>query len=97
MSSAPTVHTAHTAPETSVLKAASEVTYFEKSKLFSGRRDVVLGEAMSRNPAAAMFRPANATTSVRNFRLTDVVLDADLMLLFKDFGQDFGDVLLRPA
>lgn len=31
-----------------------------------------------------MFRPIRITTCVRNFQLTDVVLDADTPLLFKD-------------
>ena len=73
-----------TASEVSILKAASETGYFEKSTLFPGRGTIELSDTMSRHPAADMFRPIRITTCVRNFQLRDVVLDTDTLLLFKD-------------
>lgn len=73
-----------TASEVSILKAANETGYFEKSTLFPGRGTIELSDAMSRHPAADMFRPIRITTCVRNFQLRDVVLDTDTLLLFKD-------------
>jgi capsular polysaccharide biosynthesis protein len=72
------------APEISILNVANETVYFEKSTLFLGRADIVLGDSLSRHPAAAPFHPTRVTSRVRNFRLDDVVLDAGTLLLFKD-------------
>lgn len=78
-----TAHVTETAPAISVLNAAKEAVYFEKSMLFPGRADIVLGRSLSRHPAAALFHPARVTSCVRNFRFDDVVLDAGTLLLFK--------------
>jgi capsular polysaccharide biosynthesis protein len=72
------------AGEISINTAADEASFFETAQLFPDSRELVLGSALQNHEAARGFIALGVTQAVRNFRLGNVVLDADSGLLFKD-------------
>jgi glycosyl transferase family 61 len=78
--SSPQIH----ASTVSITAVAVKMDYFEKACLFQGHSDISLSEGLSRHQDGAGFRAVAITTSVRNYSLANVVLDADTLLLFQD-------------
>ncbi len=68
----------------SLAAAAVATGLFERARTFHGRSDISLGEALAHHVAAHTFNAVDTTTTVRHYTLENVVLDADLLILFKD-------------
>jgi hypothetical protein len=68
----------------SLIDAADEFACFEEPAFITGGGDVSLGKAFSSRPNAGSFRRMRASGTIRNFKLRDVVLDADNLVLLKD-------------
>jgi len=80
----PTIEDQDALPDFSLALAAAKVSYFERVVLFKGRGTIWLDPNLERHTAARMFATVNATTVVRNYTLSNVVLDADSLFIFKD-------------
>ena len=79
----PNLSDVHTVAELPIAEAADEIVYFEKAAVFFGENEIVLGDALYRLRTASGFAPARLSTTVRNFRLRNVILDARTMLLLR--------------
>ena len=66
--------------------AATAVTtgFFERTRSFLGRSEISLGEALRNHDAGHSFNALDVTSTVRNYTLENVVLDADSLILFRD-------------
>jgi capsular polysaccharide biosynthesis protein len=62
------------------------IEYFEKAVVFSPRARISLGEKLAGRTDGVSFQPAGVTTTVRNYILENVVLDADTLVLLQDGG-----------
>jgi capsular polysaccharide biosynthesis protein len=67
-----------------IAKATNEVIFFEKATILVQHGDIVLGDALAAHRSVRSFARVRTGATVRNYRLQDVVLDADSMMLFKD-------------
>jgi capsular polysaccharide biosynthesis protein len=67
-----------------IAEAAVAVSYFERTRVFSGRGNVRLSDSLSRLRQGLSFAPINVSMTVRNYHLENVVLDADTLRLFQD-------------
>src|SRR5664279_5964384 len=68
----------------SIVAAAADTAYFEKSRIFRGQSEIRLGEAMSDLGLDPSYQAVHVSTTVRNHTIRDVVLEADSLRLFKD-------------
>jgi capsular polysaccharide biosynthesis protein len=79
---------ATTSPETTTSRplaaAAVETEFFERTRLFHGRSKISLAEVISREAGGLTFNALGLTTTVRNYTLKDVILDADSLILFQN-------------
>ena len=84
LTSMPNLSDGQTVAELPIAETADEILYFDKAAVFFGENEIVLGDALSRLRTASGFAPARLSTTVRNFRLRSVILDAETMLLLTD-------------
>jgi hypothetical protein len=64
--------------------AARATNYFEKLCLFRGQSEIILSDRLSSQKTGANFWATGVTTTVRNYALENVVLDADTLLLVQN-------------
>jgi hypothetical protein len=69
-------------PDCSIASVAIEVKYFERAALFRGLGGVHLAPSLERHPGGQAFKPVSLTTTVRNYTLQNVMLDADSLCIF---------------
>ena len=67
-----------------IAQAAVSTTFFEKARVHRSHARIRLNDAQLRGSAGLPFTAIGITTTVRNYTLIDVVLDADTGLLFQD-------------
>jgi hypothetical protein len=66
-----------------IAAAATATTYFEQARIFNRCANISLGEALSRDGASRAFEKVDVTATVKNYRLENVLLNADTLLLFQ--------------
>jgi Glycosyltransferase 61 len=65
----------------SLAAVAVKTEFFEQTRLFHGRSEITLAEALARH-GGLTYNALGITATVRNYTLEDVVLDGDSLLLF---------------
>ena len=76
--------TSEQAPGRSLADVAVQISFFEHTCLFCNRSGISLGHALAEHPARQACQVVNISTTVRNYVLADVVLDADTLIIFKN-------------
>ena len=67
-----------------IVQAAVSTIFFEKARVHRSHARIRLNDAQLRGSAGLPFTAIGITSTVRNYTLIDVVLDADTGLLFQD-------------
>lgn len=67
-----------------IAAAARAISYVERARLHRSHAETRLSDALLRHPAGPQLQSVGVTATVRNYALTNVVLDADTGLLFQD-------------
>jgi capsular polysaccharide biosynthesis protein len=67
-----------------IAQAAVSTTYFERSRVLHSDAECRFHDARGTTTISRIYQPVCVTTSVRNFTLMDVTLDADSGLIFQD-------------
>jgi capsular polysaccharide biosynthesis protein len=80
-----------------IAEAAVASTFVERNHPFQGRSTIDLSDALERHPNGAAFKAACGTTTIRNYLLENVVLDANTLLLLKDFRPIAETAYLLPG
>ncbi|MGD0106067.1 MAG: glycosyltransferase 61 family protein [Rhodopila sp.] len=68
----------------SLSQAAVATDFFERTRIFQGRSDISLGDALARHAGGLSFKALGVTATVRNYTLENIVLDADSLILFRN-------------
>lgn len=76
--------------ELTLKDAADQVTLLEQSAFLAGGGMSELGAALAAHSTAGLFRTIRVSGAIHNYDLTEVVLDADTLILFKG-GQPVAD------
>lgn len=67
-----------------ISQAAVSISYFEKSRIYRGQAEIRLSDKLRHHAAGRSFLAVGVTTTVRNYTLANVVLEADTGLLYQD-------------
>ena len=67
-----------------IAAAARAIGYVERARLHRSHAVTRLSDALLRHPASPQLQSVGVTATVRNYKLPNVVLDADTGLLFQD-------------
>jgi hypothetical protein len=67
-----------------IAEAAGAISFIERSRIYRSGAEIRLNDALLQHAAGPSFKAVGITTTVRNYTIIDVVLDAATGLLFQD-------------